>query len=145
MSPTEHSLILSIMLAGRPLTVKELAKRTSISEPTVYRVCSNSEKLLSTGTRPAQFYATKYAELDTNKLLVTRQRPDVGWIDWAKDTKNNINQLLDIDDDKRSRRELKAQALRGIGTLLLSLSQDITDTLDRPDWREHLGATNAST
>ena len=135
---TEHSFLVALLSAARPLTAVELSIYTKTSLATVYRVTAASDKIEQLDTRPVRFYATKYAELDTNRILVDVQRPAESWLEWSKNAKTNIIPLLDINDPKKKSRELKAQALRGYGTLLISLSNELMHTLDRPDWHERL-------
>lgn len=137
---TEHSILLALLSAGRPLTAIEIATMTKASPATVYRVVGNSDKITTLPGRPARYYAARYAEMDTNKVIVVRQNPDAGWLDWTDTIKKMISQteLMTIDDKDRASRATKAQALMGIGTLFISLSAELTEGLDRPDWLERL-------
>lgn len=142
MASYEHSVILALVTAGRPLTAKEIAQRTRIGLVSVYRICERSPNILELGGRPAQYYAKKYDELDTNTTLVEYQQPSEGWLEWVTTAKESFSKLIDIDVKSRNERKLRAQALLGLGVLLISLSRDIMKGLDRPDWRDLLDKEN---
>lgn len=138
MSVYEHSILLAILEAKRPLTAIEISHRTRTPTSTVYRVCAGSNRIETIEGRPAKFYAERHAELDANSILVKYQKPQEGWLTWTEDAKGLISQLLDIDKKSQNDRETRAQGLRGVGILLLSLAKDIEEGLDRPNWRERL-------
>lgn len=138
MSPNEHSIRLALYDAKRPLTVAEIAVRTGISTASVYRICDDSEAIQNIGGRPYKFYAERHAEMDANNLLVRYQKPAEGWLAWSEDIKYRIPELLNIDDRSASQRATIAEALQGIGVLFLSLSRDLADGVNRPDWRKRL-------
>jgi hypothetical protein len=138
MSNAEHSVMLALLNAQRPLTVKEIVQRTKISSATVYRICSNSPRILNLGSRPVQFYAKRYDELDAKHILIEYGRPKEGWLDWAEDANLSLKDLLDINTNDTKKRLVRADALTALGTLFLSLSNDLREGAGRPDWRNLL-------
>ena len=134
----EHSIILALLNAKRPMTAKEISRRTRTSLAAVYRICTESNAILCLGGRPAQFYAKRYDELDTNHILVDYYHPEGGWINWIENANISLDEVLDIDTNDLKKRNTQAEALRALGILFLSLSQDINTGLSRPDWRDLL-------
>ncbi len=142
MASYEHSVLLALVTAGRPLTAKEIAQRTRIGLVSVYRICERSPNILELGGRPAQYYAKKYDELDTNSVVIEFQRPAEGWFEWVESAKQTFETLSNIGTKSRHERSVIATGLRALGILLISLSNDIMKGLDRPDWYKLLEQEN---
>jgi hypothetical protein len=138
MNSNEHSILLAIHNAYRPLTVKEISQRTRIPVASVYRICAESQKVLNVGGRPVQFYAKQYDELDANHILVDREKPLEGWLEWIDNANWSIPDLLKVDTNDTKERKHRADALRALGVMFLSLSNDLREGLGRPDWRDLL-------
>lgn len=134
----EHSIILALLNAKRPMTAKDIARRTGTALATVYRICAESPAILCLGGRPAEFYAKRYDELDTNHILVDYFHPEGGWMNWIEHANLSLAEVLDIDTSDLKKRNTQAEALRALGIIFLSLSQDLNAGLSRPDWRELL-------
>jgi len=130
--------MLALLGAQRPLTVRELVQRTRISAATVYRICANSPRILDLGTRPVQFYAKKYDELDAKNILIEYGRPKEGWLNWIEDANITLTDLLDINTNDTKKRLVRADALKALGVLFISLSNDLREGAGRPDWRNLL-------
>lgn len=138
MSVYEHSILLALLNASRPLTVKEIAQRTRSSMATVYRICAESPKILNVGGRPAQYYAKRYDELDAKNILVGYEHPKEGWLNWIENANWSLKDLLDVNTHDIKKRTTRADALHALGVMFLSLSSDIREGISRPDWREIL-------
>lgn len=138
MSAHEHSIVLALHEAKRPLTAREIAVRTRTPISTVYRVVTEAESIQNVGGRPCKFYAERHAEMDANNIVVRYQKPAEGWLAWSETAKASVSQLLDIDTKSANQRALLAKGLRGMGILFMSLAKDIEDGVSRPDWRKKL-------
>lgn len=138
MTITEHSILLALLNAQRPLTAKEIAQRTRTPLATVYRVCAESSKILNVGGRPVQFYAKRYDELDAKHILVEYEHPREGWLNWIENANWSLQDLLDVATHDIKKRMIRADALQALGVMFLSLSSDIKEGISRPDWREIL-------
>jgi len=142
MSITEHSVMLALLNAERPLTAKEIAQRTRTSLATVYRICAESPRILNVGGRPVQFYAKRYDELDAKHILVEYEQPAEGWLEWIENANWSLQDLLDVSTHDIKTRTAKADALQALGVMFMSLANDIREGIGRPDWQELLKRKN---
>lgn len=138
MNTNEHSVMLALLNAQRPLTAKEIVQRTKISMATVYRICAESTKILNVGGRPVQFYAKRYDELDAKHILVEYEHPKEGWLKWIENANWSLQDILDVNTNDMKKRIARADALQALGVMFLSLSNDLKEGISRPDWRDLL-------
>lgn len=132
----------ALLLAGMPLTTQQLMVETGLARNTVMTALDSDEVIERQGTYPTK-WAVKDVPIQLVKLediFVRKVTPQEGWANWMDKNRQKLSDMLHVDArmSKEVREDL-ADLIETAGQYLTSLSQDLRETKNDPDWFQQLG------
>jgi hypothetical protein len=133
---------LTLATAKKPMSTSELLHSTGMARNTLMTALDADESIRKIEGFPTRWELMVEPDVAKGKLVVPYVEPLNGWPAWVEDAREKLPRLLKLDPRMpREKREESAYLLRGMAQYLVSLSRDLEETKDFPDWYQQLGGS----
>lgn len=133
-------VLFALAMSQAPLSLQELAVRTSKSYNTVKKIVEPDERVQKLEGRPVRYYLAMPDELNKDVVSIDRSKPKEGWVTWMQKIRPKLSRLTELNKEL-SLDAVKSQGkvIEAIGSQLILLGRELQEKSEYPDWYTQLG------